>query len=149
MMRDLIAVLRDFSNEDYERTKEVLAPYRGDPEKELELTRELVEIVSSFAETAENAGLPAGEMLAHFVSQVPTHLRPSYQRVADLILSVKAGTSASRTDVVDDSFIKAMLNTGTWLVRQLALKARKTEAEMYHTTALILAGADEEGTSTH
>jgi hypothetical protein len=141
MMLDLIAVLRDFSNEDFERATALLVPYRGNPE----LAGELIEVVSLLAETATEVGLP-DELLDFLVDGVPAELRPSYQHGVDLIRAVNEGRSAERVDVINDVFIKAMLNIGTWLVRQIANKTGRTEAEIYETTGQMLAAAQEDGT---
>jgi hypothetical protein len=145
MMRDLIAVLRDFSNEDFEGATALLEPYRGNPEKQAVLAGELIEVVSLLAETATEAGLP-DELLDFLVDRVPAELRPSYQHGVDLIRAVNEGRSAERVDVINDAFIKAMLNIGTWLVQQIANKTGRTEAEIYETTSLMLAAAQEDGT---
>lgn len=144
-IRDLVAILRAFAKRDYDHANEVQAPYEGDLERGLELTKELVELTSGTLSTAAQANLPPREILLHYVASVPGELKPTCQRAADLILAVHEQTEAAREDlVIQDNdewnrFHKALLNLETWLTRQIARRLGVTEDRIYDAVAKRLA----------
>ncbi len=145
MLRDLIAALRAFSRDDVVVTNEVLRPYQGDAETEIELTKELVEVVSGFLSTADDFGLPAQSLVAHVVSDVPADLRPFYEEAGRIILGVHEQSDVANEDTnfetfeEFDGFVKALLNLGVFLVRQIARSGGVSEDSIYDATASRLA----------
>lgn len=145
MLRDLNAVLRAFARKDLDRANEILAPYKEDADRGLELAKELIEVVSAALSTAADYGLPPRDLLRHYVSQVPDDKRPSFARAADLVLAAHEQTEGARENQhFEDSaelrdFVMAMLNLGTWLTRQTARKVGLTEDHLYDALARLMA----------
>jgi hypothetical protein len=144
-IRDLIATIRAYAQDDLERTKELLAPYRGDHPSSMALAKELIELVSSFLSEAGERGLPPAQLLNFWVGQVPSDERPTYGKVAKLILGIHEGTEARRENIVfataqdANRFINATMDTGAWLVRQVASKTGRTADDIYEEMTFLLA----------
>lgn len=144
-LRDVWATMRALSQEDYGFADDVLEPYQGDREKVLAFTRELIEAVSGILSSSADYGLIPTELMTHLVQNVPSEDRPRFQTAARLILAVHNKAPKQEQDIAFDSkedydgFVNAMLNTGIWLVRQIARKVGLTEEQVYDALVRNLA----------